>query len=95
MGRAGERFAWNRCATEPNLADQIAVATGASKGIGLDFVAADLSTPAGPRALVAAAAERGGLGILVNNAGAVVPRFGGIMTVTDDDWADAAAAARS
>jgi hypothetical protein len=29
---------------EPNLADQIAVATGASKGIGLDFVAADLST---------------------------------------------------
>ncbi|WP_319452756.1 MULTISPECIES: oxidoreductase [unclassified Mycobacterium] len=55
------------------------------------FVAADLSTPEGPRALIAAAAERGGLDVLVNNAGAVTPRFDGILSVTDDDW-DAALA---
>src|SRR6478672_8619492 len=41
------------------------------------FIAADL---------VAAAAERGGVDILVNNAGAVVPRFDGILSVTDEDW---------
>jgi NAD(P)-dependent dehydrogenase (short-subunit alcohol dehydrogenase family) len=50
------------------------------------FVAADLSTPEGPRALVAAAAERGGVDVLVNNAGAVATRFGGILSVTDDEW---------
>ncbi len=51
------------------------------------FIAADLSTTEGPRALVAAAAQRGGVDILVNNAGAVTPRFGGLLSVTDDDWA--------
>src|SRR4051812_34397940 len=50
------------------------------------FVAADLSTPDGPRALVAAAAERGGLDVLVNNAGAVATRFDGILSVTDEQW---------
>lgn len=55
------------------------------------FVAADLSVPEGPRALVAAAAERGGVDVLVNNAGAVTPRFDGILSVTDEDW-DAALA---
>jgi NAD(P)-dependent dehydrogenase (short-subunit alcohol dehydrogenase family) len=50
------------------------------------FVAADLSTPDGPRTLIAAAAERGGVDVLVNNAGAVTPRFDGILSVTDDDW---------
>lgn len=109
---------------ETDLANKIAVVTGASKGIGLatsqalaaagafviagarhnsaelqaleaagsaTFVAADLSTADGPRALVAAAADRGGVDILVNNAGAVTPRFGGVLSVTDDDWADALA----
>ena len=51
------------------------------------FVAADLSTPEGPRALIAAAAERGGIDVLVNNAGAVATRFDGILSVTDEDWA--------
>ena len=50
------------------------------------FVAADLSTPEGPRALIAAAVERGGVDVLVNNAGAVTPRFDGILSVSDDDW---------
>jgi NAD(P)-dependent dehydrogenase (short-subunit alcohol dehydrogenase family) len=53
------------------------------------FITADLSTPQGPRSLVAAAAERGGVDILVNNAGSVTPRFGGLLSVTDEDWADA------
>jgi NAD(P)-dependent dehydrogenase (short-subunit alcohol dehydrogenase family) len=50
------------------------------------FVAADLSTPEGPRTLIAAAAERGGVDVLVNNAGAVTPRFDGILSVTDEEW---------
>jgi len=50
------------------------------------FIAADLATADGPRALIAAAAERGGVDILVNNAGAVVPRFDGILSVTDEEW---------
>ncbi|TGD84558.1 SDR family oxidoreductase [Mycolicibacterium sp. CH28] len=55
------------------------------------FIAADLSTPQGPQALIAAAVQRGGVDILVNNAGGVTPRFGGLMSVTDDDWVDALA----
>jgi NAD(P)-dependent dehydrogenase (short-subunit alcohol dehydrogenase family) len=51
------------------------------------FVAVDLSTVEGPRALIEAAAERGGVDVLVNNAGAVQTRFDGILSVTDDDWA--------
>jgi NAD(P)-dependent dehydrogenase (short-subunit alcohol dehydrogenase family) len=53
------------------------------------FITADLSTPQGPRSLVAAAAERGGVDILINNAGSVTPRFGGLLSVTDEDWMDA------
>jgi NAD(P)-dependent dehydrogenase (short-subunit alcohol dehydrogenase family) len=51
------------------------------------FVPVDLSTAAGPAALIARATELGGLDILVNNAGAVTPRPGGFATVTDEDWA--------
>ncbi|NTY62780.1 SDR family oxidoreductase [Mycolicibacterium sphagni] len=50
------------------------------------FVSADLSTAEGPKALVAAAAQRGGLDILVNNTGSVTPRFDGLVSVSDDDW---------
>ncbi len=50
------------------------------------FVTADLATPEGPRALIAAAAERGGVDVLVNNAGAVATRFDGILSVTDEQW---------
>src|SRR6478752_1375549 len=50
------------------------------------FITADLSTAEGPRALIAAAAERGGADVLVNNAGAVATRFDGILSVTDEQW---------
>ncbi|WP_319428936.1 SDR family NAD(P)-dependent oxidoreductase [Mycobacterium sp. RTGN5] len=50
------------------------------------FIAADLSTAEGPKALVAAAAQRGGVDILVNNTGAVTPRFDGLLSVSDEDW---------
>ncbi|MFD0575848.1 SDR family NAD(P)-dependent oxidoreductase [Dactylosporangium darangshiense] len=50
-------------------------------------VAADLSTPDGPGRLVdAAVSVGGGLDILVNNVGAVKPRTGGFLSVTDEDW---------
>jgi NAD(P)-dependent dehydrogenase (short-subunit alcohol dehydrogenase family) len=55
------------------------------------FIAADLSTAQGPKALVAAAVERGGIDILVNNAGTATPRFGGLLSVTDEDWTEALA----
>ncbi|MBI3225949.1 MAG: SDR family oxidoreductase [Mycolicibacterium cosmeticum] len=50
------------------------------------FVAADLATADGAKALIGAAAERGGIDILVNNTGAVVPHLGGFLTVTDEAW---------
>lgn len=53
------------------------------------FIAGDLTTTQGVDALVAAATERGGIDILVTNAGAVVPHLGGFLTITDGDWADA------
>jgi NAD(P)-dependent dehydrogenase (short-subunit alcohol dehydrogenase family) len=49
-------------------------------------VAVDLSTLSGPAELVAAAAERGRLDILVNNVGATTARLGGFLEVTDDQW---------
>src|SRR4051812_6897048 len=49
------------------------------------FVAADLATPEGAEAIVAAAADRGGIDVLVNNTGAVTPHMGGFLTVSDQD----------
>lgn len=47
----------------------------------------DLSTPDGPAALIADAAEAyGGLDLLVNNVGGAHPRTGGFLSITDDDW---------
>ncbi|HEY1486152.1 MAG TPA: SDR family oxidoreductase, partial [Micromonosporaceae bacterium] len=47
----------------------------------------DLATTDGPAKLIGAAIEAyGGLDILVNNVGAVTPRVGGFLSVTDDDW---------
>lgn len=50
------------------------------------FVEVDLAKADQPALLVAAAAERGGLDILVNNVGAAVVRPGGFVSVTDEDW---------
>jgi NAD(P)-dependent dehydrogenase (short-subunit alcohol dehydrogenase family) len=49
-------------------------------------VAVDLSTPEGAQQIVARAAEVGPLDILVNNVGALAPRFGGFLSVTEDQW---------
>jgi len=49
-------------------------------------VSVDLTTPGGPGELVAAAAELGGIDILVNNVGAVRPRLQGFAALTDEDW---------
>src|SRR2546423_2884227 len=47
----------------------------------------DLTTPDGPAALISAAIDEfGDLDVLVNNVGAVRPRVGGFLSVTDDDW---------
>ena len=50
------------------------------------FIPVDLSTPEGPRELVSSALEHGPLEILVNNVGAVTPRLGGFLEVTDEQW---------
>src|SRR3954454_15042232 len=49
-------------------------------------VQADLSTRSGPDELVAAANEHGPLDVLVNNVGAVTPRLGGFLEVSDEQW---------
>ena len=49
-------------------------------------VAVDLSTADGVAELVARVEHFGGLDIVVNNVGAVVPRTGGFLSVTDEDW---------
>ena len=50
-------------------------------------VSVDLTEPGGPGRLVAEAISAyGGLDILVNNVGAVRPRLGGFLSITDDDW---------
>jgi NAD(P)-dependent dehydrogenase (short-subunit alcohol dehydrogenase family) len=53
-------------------------------------VLVDLATPDGPGRLVDEAVTAfGRLDILVNNVGAVRPRTGGFLSVTDDDWTSA------
>lgn len=50
------------------------------------FVAVDLSQPDAAEELVAAAAARGGIDILVNNIGIAEVRTGGFAAITDDEW---------
>lgn len=50
----------------------------------------DLAAPDGPAELIQAAASAfGRLDVLINNVGAVGPRTGGFLSVTDDDWISA------
>jgi NAD(P)-dependent dehydrogenase (short-subunit alcohol dehydrogenase family) len=51
------------------------------------WVPVDLSTSSGPSDLAATALEHGHIDILVNNVGAAVPRLGGFLNITDEDWA--------
>jgi NAD(P)-dependent dehydrogenase (short-subunit alcohol dehydrogenase family) len=52
----------------------------------VSFVPVDLALPGAAEELVAAAAHRGGIDILINNVGAVGVRPGGFAGITDDDW---------
>jgi NAD(P)-dependent dehydrogenase (short-subunit alcohol dehydrogenase family) len=82
--------------TEALVGERVAVVAGARRPSPeltrlartgqVDFVAADLATADGPAHLIDAAAGRGRLDILVNNVGAVTPRPGGFLNVTDDQW---------
>jgi 3-oxoacyl-[acyl-carrier protein] reductase len=66
--------------------DEAAAAEVAGGAPGARFVAADVSTPGGAEAAVAAAVEHGGgLDVLVNNAG--ITRDGLLMRMSDEDWA--------
>jgi NAD(P)-dependent dehydrogenase (short-subunit alcohol dehydrogenase family) len=56
-----------------------------ARGGQVRFAAVDLSDPAAPGALVAAAGDR--IDILVNNVGSAPTRTGGFLSITDDDWA--------
>src|SRR3954462_10932543 len=49
-------------------------------------VTVDLTAASGPEDLVAAALDGGPVDILINNAGAVTPRLGGFLSVSDADW---------
>ena len=50
-------------------------------------VVVDLSTPEGPAQLLdEAISQFGGLDILINNVGAVLPRLGGFLSLSDSDW---------
>jgi NAD(P)-dependent dehydrogenase (short-subunit alcohol dehydrogenase family) len=60
--------------------------TALADGSGVDAVAADLTDPSVPDALVARGAALGRLTVLVNNVGGVRPRTGGFASVTDDEW---------
>jgi NAD(P)-dependent dehydrogenase (short-subunit alcohol dehydrogenase family) len=58
-----------------------------AQGADLTVVEVDLASPEGAGQLVATAVERfGGLDVLVNNVGAVRPRFNGFLSTTDEDW---------
>lgn len=49
-------------------------------------VTVDLTSPAGPDELVAAALDTRPVDILINNAGPVTPRTGGFLSVSDEQW---------
>ncbi|MDT5139448.1 MAG: hypothetical protein QOD58_3710 [Mycobacterium sp.] len=52
----------------------------------VSFVSVDLSRAGAAEELVAAAAGRGGIDILVNNVGLAEVRPGGFASITDDEW---------
>ena len=52
----------------------------------VSFVSVDLSQPEAAEELVAAAAHRGGIDVLVNNVGVASIRPDGFASITDDEW---------
>jgi NAD(P)-dependent dehydrogenase (short-subunit alcohol dehydrogenase family) len=57
-----------------------------SEGGDVVHVVVDLTAEMGPSRLVEAALSRGPIDLLINNAGAVTPRLGGFISVTDEQW---------
>jgi NAD(P)-dependent dehydrogenase (short-subunit alcohol dehydrogenase family) len=53
---------------------------------GVTAVSVDLSAAEGAQEIVTHAVTLGRLDILVNNVGGLAPRFGGFLSVTDDQW---------
>jgi NAD(P)-dependent dehydrogenase (short-subunit alcohol dehydrogenase family) len=52
----------------------------------VSFVPVDLSQPGAAEELVAVAAERAGIDILVNNVGGATVHPGGLVSLSDDEW---------
>jgi NAD(P)-dependent dehydrogenase (short-subunit alcohol dehydrogenase family) len=52
----------------------------------VSFVPVDLSQPGAAEELVAVAAERGGIDILVNNVGGATVHACGLVSLSDDEW---------
>jgi NAD(P)-dependent dehydrogenase (short-subunit alcohol dehydrogenase family) len=79
--------------TKELVAEGVRVVAGARSvggelgSLGVETVAVDLSTPEGAAGFVdEAVARTGGFDILVNNVGAVQPRPGGFLSVSEDEW---------
>jgi NAD(P)-dependent dehydrogenase (short-subunit alcohol dehydrogenase family) len=52
----------------------------------VSFVPVDLSQAGSAEELIAAAAHRGGIDVLVNNVGGATVHPGGFVSITDDEW---------
>ena len=52
----------------------------------VSFVSVDLTRAAGAEDLIAAAAHRGGIDVLINNVGGATPHPPGLAAISDDDW---------
>jgi NAD(P)-dependent dehydrogenase (short-subunit alcohol dehydrogenase family) len=52
----------------------------------VSFVPVDLSQAGSAEELIAAAAQRGGVDVLINNVGGATVHPGGLANVTDDEW---------
>ena len=52
----------------------------------VSFVSVDLTQAGAAEELIAAAAQRGGIDVLVNNVGGATVRPGGLASISDDEW---------
>jgi len=52
----------------------------------VSFVSVDLTQPGAAEELIAAAAYRGGIDVLINNVGGATVRPGGLTSISDDEW---------
>jgi NAD(P)-dependent dehydrogenase (short-subunit alcohol dehydrogenase family) len=52
----------------------------------VSFVSVDLTQPGAAEELIAAAASRGGIDVLINNVGGATNRPGGLASIPDDEW---------